>query len=246
MNPREHSLSDEQLYAFIDGELDETQRAQVAAAIDADPALAQRVAQQRAMRQLLGTHFDPVMAEPVPERLRAAIAPAPVADLAKARAERQVRSTSGPVWQPWVAQAAALALGILLGAMFFTHGGASSYVERDGELLARGALESALSDQLAGEAAVDGAAISLTIRTRDGDICRSFTLDAGQAGLACREQNEWRIDMLTRAARTADGYRQAGSTMPDTLRLAIEASADGEPLSAEDEAIARKAGWHAE
>lgn len=240
-------VTDEQIYAFIDGEIDADLRTRVAAAIDADPALAQRVAQQRQLQQLLRAQFDPVLEEPVPDHLHAAMAPPDGAalDLATARARRSAPVTSRPAWQSWGAQAAALALGLLLGAMFFSRSGSLPYVEQGGELLARGALQEALSRKLSGDEPAGGIAIGLSIRTNEDGFCRSFTLDAGQAGLACRHDDEWRIDLLTRAASSDNAYRQAGSAMPESLRLAIEARAIGDPLSIEDEAIARGAGWRA-
>jgi hypothetical protein len=243
--PRE--IGDEMLYAFIDGELDASAHAQVAAAIDADPALAQRVAQQRAMRQLLRTQFDAVLEEPIPARFLAAVAPpeSAVVDLAQARAQR-VKPVVRPAWQSWAAQAAALALGVLLGAVLFTRGGTQAYVQQGNELVASGALQRALSERLSEDAQADGVTIGLSVRTHDAGICRSFQLVAGQAGLACRSGSNWRIDMLTRASSSNDEYRQAGSAMPESLRLFIEARASGEPLSTEEEAIARKAGWHAD
>jgi hypothetical protein len=52
--------------------------------------------------------------------------------------------------------------------------------------------------------------------------------------------------MLTRAAQAGNEYRQAASAMPESLRLTIEARVSGEPLSADQEAIARAADWRAE
>lgn len=247
MNANHGEVTDEMLYAFLDGELDSAARTRVAAAIAADPALAQRVTQQRALRQLLQAQFDPVLQEPVPARLEALlVAPAAAAvDLTRARARRTAR-TARPAWQTWGAQAAALALGVLLGALLFTRGGTPLYVEQGGQLLARGALQTALSERLGVDAPADGVAIGLSLRTGEGEICRSFQLAAGQAGLACRSDNNWRIDMLTRATGSNDEYRQAGSALPDNLRLTIEARASSEPLTAEEEAIARQAGWRRE
>jgi anti-sigma factor RsiW len=156
----------------------------VAAAIAGEPVLAQRVAQQRALRQLLQARFDPVLEEPVPERLHALLAtPAVTAlDLAQARAQREARRPRRPAWQYWGAQAAAVALGVLLGAVIFTRGGAPTYIEQSGQLLARGALQRALSGRLGEDPPAEGVVIGLTVRTTDGEICRSFRLDSGHAG----------------------------------------------------------------
>ncbi len=243
MNHANPPVSDELLYAFIDGELDPTSAARVAAAVAADPSLAQRLAQQRALREQLAMRFAPVLDEPIPERLRAAIATpdAAVLDLSQARASRAEPPAHRPAWQRWGAQAATLLLGILLGALWFGRD-TQPYFQHDGQLLARGELRRALSDRLSQQAPADGIGIGLSIPTSEG-ICRSFTLATGAAGLACRSQAEWRIDMLASTARDGGDYRLAGSAFPESLRLAIEARAQGEPLSAEQEAIARSSGW---
>lgn len=107
------SVADEELMAFVDGELSGADVERVSVAIAADPALAARVEAERRLRTTLGGHFAPVMAEPVPESLTlmiadaaaedieqdmtdaAAVGPAPrqeparVLDMATARARRQ-------------------------------------------------------------------------------------------------------------------------------------------------------------
>lgn len=70
------SVPDELLMAYADGELSgaehAAERARVEAAIQSDPALANRVEQHRALRAQLKATFDPVLDEPVPDRLLAA------------------------------------------------------------------------------------------------------------------------------------------------------------------------------
>ena len=93
-------ISDELLFAYIDNELDAAARAEVEAVIAADPALAKRVDEQRALRTLLSGTFDPILSEPVPERLLAATqAPAPkarVVALAAARDQVSIRGMARP------------------------------------------------------------------------------------------------------------------------------------------------------
>src|SRR5205814_674631 len=95
-------ISDELLFAYIDNELDAAARAEVEAVIAADPALAKRVDEQRALRTLLSGTFDPILSEPVPERLLAATqAPAPkarVVALAAAREQRRAREAPAGRW----------------------------------------------------------------------------------------------------------------------------------------------------
>jgi len=63
------TFTDEQLMAYADGELDEEKRQQIQGAIRRDPELARRVEVHRALRESLRASYDPVLQEPVPDRL---------------------------------------------------------------------------------------------------------------------------------------------------------------------------------
>ena len=67
------TVSDEDLVAFADDELDEVRRAAVAAALNDDPEAAAKVAELRATALLARKAFDAPIREPVPDRLLAAI-----------------------------------------------------------------------------------------------------------------------------------------------------------------------------
>lgn len=73
MNMSAKPFSDEQLSAWVDGELDAATGAEVQAWLARDPEAAQRVRQWAADRDALREHFAPVLHEPVPAPLRAAV-----------------------------------------------------------------------------------------------------------------------------------------------------------------------------
>jgi anti-sigma factor RsiW len=76
-----HRIEEEDLHAYIDGELDPVRYAQVDAALSHDPALAFRVEQFRADKMRLADMFAPVAKRPLPAawttRIEAALAPKP-------------------------------------------------------------------------------------------------------------------------------------------------------------------------
>ncbi|KFE36245.1 anti-sigma factor family protein [Thioclava atlantica] len=74
---RTQPLSDEDLHGYIDDRLDAAGRARVRAALEADPALAEKAAQMRADREALRAAFAPIHDEPVPGHLRPAAPAAP-------------------------------------------------------------------------------------------------------------------------------------------------------------------------
>jgi anti-sigma factor RsiW len=74
-------IEEEDLHAYIDGELDPVRHAQVDAALADDPALAYRVEQFRADKMRLAEIFGPVARQPLPaawtRRIETALAPKP-------------------------------------------------------------------------------------------------------------------------------------------------------------------------
>jgi hypothetical protein len=248
------TLSDETLYAYVDNELDAAASAQVEAAMAADPVLARRVEEQRAVRALLGVAYDPVLSEPVPARLHAAArkakAPAQtgkVFDLASVRESRGKNDTPGAwTWQHWGGMAACLVIGVFAGRSAWL-GGADEIGAQNGHLVARGPLAKALSTQLASAQAADAPVkIGLSYLSRDNAYCRSFTLPReGTGGIACLEGGLWTMRVVARDTSAAAGgnLRMASSPMPSAVLKTVDEQISGSPLDADDERAAMQQGW---
>ncbi len=242
------TFSEETLMAYADNELDSETRAAVEAAMAADPEVARRVAQHKALRGQLRVAFDKVLDEPAPQRLIDAARGVPAV-----RREGNViplRRKPPPrrALPQWVALAASLILGVLIGqALLRTSGSGGPVTSRDGQLLASGVLAQALSDQLAGAPAQDSPVrIGMSFKSKDGDYCRTFALRESTtlAGLACRRSDDWRVQVLAQGGPTpGSGYRQAGSEMPRSVMQVVDDTIAGEPLDAHAEAAARDKNW---
>jgi hypothetical protein len=250
------TISDEELMAYADGELDGAEfvsrRASLEAALQSDPALARRLAEHRQLRQQLRALHVDVLEEAVPERLLAAARARPgatVTDLnavrtAKAAAQRPARRV--PIWS---ALAASVLIAAGVGYIAYLQRGGNPLELKNGELLASAGLDHALNQQLAGTAPGAGLAqMGVSFRARNGQYCRSFVLNQAHpvAGLACHQAQSWHIKALaptTSAAGSADGYRLAASELPPTVRSKIEELIAGDPLDAAAEAQARQAQW---
>jgi hypothetical protein len=226
------SIDPEMLMAYADGELGPLDAKRVERAIAADPALAEQVAQHRALRAALNAHFAPVAEAPVPDRLAAMLQSNVVALPPPAR-----RPVAGG-WIRWGgAVAASLVLGLAIG-----HGWQPAGMVRTqgGQLYASGTLATALDGQLA---ANQGAVqVPVSFRNGQGDYCRVFTSTTAD-GIACRDSQGWALRQ-TRAgagAGTTD-YRQAGSADPALMAAAQEMMV-GDPLDAAAETKARAGGW---
>lgn len=97
------TISDEELQAFIDEELDPRRTAEVAAVVAASPELMKRVVQYRADKMLIASLYRPLVERPVPASLLRAIEP---------RARRPTRH----IWiaVSGLAAAAGIVLAVLL------------------------------------------------------------------------------------------------------------------------------------
>lgn len=251
------TISDEELMAYADGELDDAQfaaqRTRLEAALQADPALERRVAEQRALRARLGKLHAEVLAEPVPERLLAVLAQRPAATVTDLGAHREARASAAPSRRrvaTWCAMAASLLVAGGVGYLAYSQRGGNPLQLKNGELVARAGLDQALNQQLAGAAPASSLVqMGVSFRARDGSYCRTFVLNQGHpvGGLACLRDADWHIKALAPiapAAGSAEAYRLAASDMPGIVRSTAEQLIDGDPLDAAAEARARAAHWH--
>jgi hypothetical protein len=244
-------VPDETLMRYADGELAPQERAAVEAAIAADPESAARVAGLRAQREKLARAFGGVLQEAVPEHLVNAARTAPVATagvsgIDEARARKAARAQARWSLPQWGAIAASLIVGLLVGNLVLRSGEDTLIAQGGAGLVARGDLSRALTERLSGDAAAGPVAVGLSYRTRNGELCRAFSLarEAPVAGIACRAGDLWRIEALAQGEPATDSeYRLAGSALPPLIVQAVESEIDGEPLDAGAEASARSRGW---
>ncbi|MFO6447921.1 zf-HC2 domain-containing protein [Erythrobacter sp. NE805] len=231
------SVSEERLAAYADGELEGAERAEVEAAIAADPALAARLAAHRALKARLAAHYAPLAEEAVPDRLAAllAVPPAAPAEVVSLAAARQKRGLAPAVrrWAPIAGPA--LAASLILALWQPWQAGVP-------EGYARGELAAALDTQLAGDQPSGAPTrILLSFARTEGDLCRAYRSGA-EGGIACRDAAGWKIERrFALDGAPAGQFRQAGSEAD--LMAAAQDMAAGGALDAEGEAAARKRGW---
>src|SRR5260221_7518690 len=176
-------LTDERLIAYVDGELDAAGRAEVEAAVGADPDVAARLKAHQGLRERLFGTYAGTLDEPIPhawtELLRAA-SPDATVDLARERARRR----PAPGWTAWAGMAACLAAGLFLGRVVLPVSPQGLIAGSDAAMVAQGPLDRALTDQLASAQGEGPIRIGLSFRSRDNHLCRTFqaAADGGLAG----------------------------------------------------------------
>jgi anti-sigma factor RsiW len=251
------SIAEETLMAYVDGELDSPARAEIEAAMRDDPEVAERIAKHRELRAKIQSAYEPELTEAVPERLLAAVrksirAPdSNIVDLKEARAAAQAPprvQPRKPTWRFAASMAASLVIGVGVGLFAWRHSDSIMIQNSGGALVASGALDRGLSNQLAGDrspaSTVD---IGLSFLAKSGDYCRTFTIlgGASSAGLACRHEKRWEIRALAQPGSTGGSseYRTASSSLSPAIVSAVEQQISGEPLERSAEIAALKRQW---
>lgn len=244
-----HDIDPIEWQAYLDGELDADARARIDAAVATDPALADRLARDRRLQARVREAFLDTLDEPVPAHLQAMLADAAHPSETPGGANIVVLPSRNPhrrMPPAWLGYAAAAVLAVVaIGGAWQR---AQSPVRmRGSEFVAGGALAEGLDNALASAPeAASAVSIGLTFRDRDGRVCRSFGYrgDPALSGLACRDDDAWRLSALERIDAVNEGeWRQAASVTTPAVQAAIDAALVGDAFDAGAERAARDGGW---
>ena len=238
------TFDDETIIAYVDGECDAVTARRIEKAMATDSILADRIAREQALRSRLAAHYDPVAQEPVPDRLTALLTASMENNVDSSFANRKAEEDRKKVVRrgfgiaQWGAMAATLALGIVVG-QFGSGGNGSPIAQQDGALIASGALETVLEEQLASVPSDDSSyRIGLTFRSQSDQICRSFDGES-VSGIACKANDHWRLEKMIPGNATSE-YRQAASSEINALAAAMMADA---PVDSAGERDLMENGW---
>src|SRR5689334_7081681 len=146
-------------------------------------------------------------------------------------------STNSAPWgaaRRWIAPGA-MAAGILLGVLLAGSFGIGSDIRAgSGALFAQGNLARQLSGELSGNGAAGP-----SFWSKEGVFCRVFQTRAaaasGLSGIACRENDGWRIRIVTETNGAAE--------LPGSVKASMANLIVGAPLDPDAEQQARKQGW---
>jgi hypothetical protein len=239
------SVTNETLMAYADGELDAAGCAEVEEAMRADASIERRIAQFREERRLLQAAYAGELDEPLPENILAPLRQAPPANVVDFK-RRGVGSPRRMMRWRYTALAAGIVMAVGVGVIAWQR---SLMIRNVGNAeLAGGALARALSDQLSADTNTGEVHVGLSFLAKSGAYCRTFTIAGGSsnAGLACRREGQWQIDILV-PSKGEDGstYRPAGTEIPPEVLRTVEAEIAGEPLDGAGEMAARAGHWQA-
>lgn len=234
-------IDHDKFFAWLDGELSQAEAAEIERQVAVDPELARLASEHRAMAGALRGAFDEVSAQPVPPRLAGAVGSRSNVVSMSGWKARLSKPLTRPVAQV-AAMAASLALGLFVGTSFSDGSGLPAVEVRSDRLYAAGAIQQGLEKQLASAPVPGDVRIGLTFRDEAGAICRTFEAQAA-AGLACRDQDQWRIRALFEGGQESSSeFRMAAGADPRLMEL-VDSTMAGEAFDADQEAKAQKTGW---
>lgn len=235
---------EEEIVAYIDGEIGDAARAAFEARMANDPALANDVRRHRDLVERLRAAYPDREDKVFDTQALAALGlgDATVVELSAPRGQWRGRVMPRPWWAGAIA--ASLVCGILIGrAIPAGPGGQDIVTDRQGQLVAASSLDRALTGQDDGGAGA--IKVGMTFRTANG-YCRTFRLADGNAGLGCRSGDHWSLLALVKGQaekpRSAD-FRLAGDEFPPSLMSEVDARIVGSPLTPSDVEKARRARW---
>lgn len=232
-------LTEEDLMAWADDELDAEAAARVEAVLQEDSSLRERGLAMRQLRQRLHAAFADELAEPAPDRLMRAAMGIP----SSANAGPLPTRPSASNWARW----GGLAAGILVvaGAASMFRSDKLLAVEPDGRIVAHGVLAKTLDHGLASEAQPADVHVHLTFREVSGKYCRVFSAPVG-SGLACHDAGHWQVVTLSappERREPAGEMRLAGSEMPQVVLQEAQRRIAGPALDERQEREARDQAW---
>jgi len=242
------SWDNARIHAYVDGALDSETAARLEADSRNDAALAARIARQRELSARLRAEYDPVLDEPIPQRVSdALVGPKPSAAVTPIGAARKAAPRASWSLREWAALAAAVVLGAVLGPFVFRASSGLPIANDGGRLVAAEYLDAALSTQIAGTT-TEGtlARIDLSFRATNGEYCRVFELRTGRGGVACRRDSRWSVEVLDAGASPtseAGGFRQASSALSPAILSAMTTLGASEAMTPDEERQRLGSGW---
>ncbi len=239
-------ISDTQLSAYLDGELDQDQEAAIAAALERDSGLRARLASFARLDEAARAAFQ------LPEAPRED--PIAARILAHRAAAARTQPQAPTFWpRAFSREIAFTALAAGLCGLAIGFGGAIQRESRDWadavSSPARGALAQFLDTAPSGaNAPLDGdaqATLILSFRAEDGRFCRQIEIEADAqiiGALACRENESWRMVSIDAQPAMEDGAFIAASG-GGAIEAAIDARGGHSALDPAEENALIAAGW---
>ncbi len=259
------TFDDPTLIAYLDGQLPDADYSPLEQALQRDPALRTRLQALADSSELARRTFDPVLLEPVPPQLIAAIsrAPDPRARLTPpgnsptrpAGLLGWLGLSSGPGAWPALASVVVLGLGLVIGWQLQTPTDDARWALREGAPVTDEALALALEVSPSGRVLrTAGGAVEVlaSFEQIGGGHCREFNRNSadgtrGELGIACRNaQGDWQLEWRVAEELTPtdeSNYQTASEGQHDQADAFLRERVQRPPLTDTEEQALIERGW---
>lgn len=231
--------SDEQLSAFLDGQLATNETEALSRDIERDKELAARLERLSGVNAAYVAAIGAIDHEPVSPGLRAAMTPPPATVL------RFRRKKIGAFVMEHRAIAAALVCAVVVwGVSSSVKPPIDASPDAGGYIPASSPLHRVLDDTPSSVAVELASGLSATPRlsfeTAYGDICRQYRVDSGDGrndAIACRKDGRWRVELSVFGPPGSGGgdYQTASGPAADLLDRFIDGAIVGAPFDVSEE-----------
>jgi hypothetical protein len=242
--------TDEQLSAFLDGELPQQETDELAKALESDTQLAARMERLESANTAYLNVVGEIDKRPPSPGLKAAMNTPPAAQVIPLR-----RPSVAAFVTEHRAVAAARVCAVAVASVMSTSMAPGSAdplaTDAEGYIVASSPLHRVLETGRTGDGApvTDGATATprLTFASVDGGFCRQFdltTATSAASAIACRDDGGWRPQVVAYGLTKSSGdYRTASAERSPALEAFMDEHMDGAPVNAKEEALLLQSGW---
>lgn len=245
----ERMWTDEQLSAFLDGELAPADMDALSLALEADEGLAARMEQLGSANTAYLGAIGAIDNAPMKASLKAAMETPPTAKVIAFKP----RSVVAFMTEHRAIAASLLCAAGVFGLMSTMTRGADDPLApgADGTIMASSPVYRMLESGKTGEVVTISAGASatprLTFASDDGGFCRQFDLVNGEsasAAIACREGDGWKTQVVAYGLPKPSGdFQTASAGKSEALEAFLDQRMTGAPMNAEEEAKLIAGGW---
>lgn len=245
----ERMWTDEQLSAFLDGELAPAEMDALALELEADAGLAARMERLGSANTAYLGAVGAIDDKPMKVSLKAAMDTPPTAKVITFKP----RSISAFVTEHRAIAASLLCAAGVFGLMSTMTRGAVDPLApgADGQIMASSPIYRMLESGKTGEVVTISASASatprLTFAADDGGFCRQFDLvssESASAAIACRDGDGWKTQVVAYGLPKPSGdFQTASAGKSEALEAFLDQRMSGAPMNAEDEAKLLVGGW---
>lgn len=252
------NYNDEQLSAYIDGELSGEEVAELEEALRQDRRIAARVADLRSADEAVRIAYNPIRDHPRPPRITALFTFEP------SRRGRDhfmpghviAASESFSRWRQALLASLALMAGLFIGGLFPF--GSKSRIEGlyfNAQATPADKLFKVLEKTYSGDITVLNSELGiaatpvLSFALKDGRRCREFVVSSSEQGIravGCRTPNTWETVIAVKAGNDLlldDQYRAASAASEPLISFYLDNAMDGDAFGREEERSLIKQGW---